>query len=184
MPCVDKAWGTKTIKQLADTAGLEADYFLLMDDERKGYVYKINEFVNNHKSVYGKDYDFYVYTCQDVKTKKNWLLHAYKKLEETNKGVLAFHDRKWNGRLAAFGMVRSAYLKPFFEDCYKMHYADTELTVKATLDNQLCYTPKAVMYEVDKNGNRTTTPDRPVDKQDRATFNKRQKEIYKVKMFK
>jgi hypothetical protein len=177
MPCIDRTQGTHTIKKLADSAGLEADYFLLMDDERVGYVRKINEFVNN------REYDFYVYTCQDVKTEENWLLEAYKQLEKTKKGVLAFHDNKWNGKLAAFGMVRASYMRPFFEDCYKMHYADTELSVKAKLDNQLTYTPKAIMYEVDKKGNQTTNPDRPVNKKDRETFKKRQKEIYKVKMF-
>lgn len=179
MPCTDRELGTKVMKQLADNAGLEADYFLLMDDERKGYVYKINEFVNNHKAVYGKDYDFYIYTAQDAFGGKNWLKQAYKTMRDTGKGVLAFNDNKWGGKLAAFGMVRASYKKPFFYEGYHSHYADTELSVAATVDNQLCYNPKAIMFEVDYDKKTKT-----VNKRDKELFKKRQKKYYGVELFK
>lgn len=179
MPCIDKELGTKVIQQLADNAGMKADYFLLMDDERIGFTAKINEFVNNHKEVYGKDYDFYVYTAQDAFGGKNWLKEGYEELERTGKGVLAFNDNKWGGRLAAFGMVRASYKKPFFESCYHTHYADTELSVAATVDNQLCYNPKAIMFEVDYDKKK-----KEVNKKDKELFKKRQKKYYGVEMFK
>ena len=178
MPCIDRELGSKVIKQLSDNAGLEADYFLLMDDERVGFTAKINEFVNHHKEVYGKDYDFYVYTAQDAFGGKNWLAEAYSELERTGKGLLAFNDNKWNGKLAAFGMVRASYKKPFFESCYHTHYADTELSVAATVDNQICYNPKAIMFEVDYDKS-----DKKVNKADKALFKKRQKKYTNIKMF-
>lgn len=179
MPCIDKPKGTKTITQLAETAGLEADYFLLMDDEKKGYVFKINEFVNNHKAVFGKDYDFYVYTAQDAFGGKNWLKEAYEELERTGKGVLAFNDNKWDGKLASFGMVRASYKKPFFFAGYHSHYADTELSVAATVAKQLCYNPKAIMFEVDYD-----KKTKMVNKRDKELFKKRQKKYYGVELFK
>jgi hypothetical protein len=172
MPCIDRIQGTHTIKQLSDNAGLEADYFLLMDDDRVGYVRKINEFVNN------KEYDFYVYTAQDAVAGKNWLLEGYKELERSKKGVLAFNDGKWNGQLASFGMVRSSYMRPFFEDCYKSHYADTELSVKARLENKLAYSPKAILRESDEGKSK-----KKVNEDDRKIWHKRQKEIYNVEIF-
>jgi hypothetical protein len=172
MPCIDRTQGTHTIKQLADNAGLEADYFLLMDDERVGYVRKINEFVNN------REYDFYVYTAQDAIAGENWLKIAHETLQRTHKGLLAFNDGKWDGKLASFGMVRASYLRPFFEDCYKSHYADTELSVKAYLDNQLAYNPKAILRESNEGKSK-----KKVSENDRKTFKKRQREIYKVQMF-
>lgn len=178
MPCTDRELGTKVIKQLSDNAGLEADYYLLMDDERKGFIYKINEFVANHKLIYDKDYDFYIYTAQDAFGGKNWLLEGYNELNKTNKGVLAFNDNKWNGKLASFGMVRASYKKPFFYAGYHSHYADTELSVVATLDNQLAYNPKAIMFEVDYD-----KKSKSVNKQDKALFKKRQKKYYGVEMF-
>jgi hypothetical protein len=174
MPCIDRPLGTKVIKQLADNAGIEADYFLLMDDERKGFTAKINEFVMNAP----KQYDFYVYTAQDAFGGKNWLKEGLSELERTGKGLLAFNDNKWGGRLAAFGMVRASWKKPFFESCYHTHYADTELSVAATLDNQLCYNPKAIMFEVDYD-----KKTKSVNLEDKKLFQKRQQEIYGVKLF-
>lgn len=172
MPCIDRVKGTETMKKLADSAGVEADYFLLMDDDRVGYVKKINEFVNN------REYDFYVYTAQDAEPGENWLKIGLDTLQRTHKGVLAFNDGKWDGKLASFGMVRASYLRPFFEDCYKSHYADTELSVKAHLDNQLAYNPKAVLRESNEGKS-----NKNVSEDDRKTFKKRQREIYKVEMF-
>lgn len=174
MPCIDRELGTKVMQQLADNAGLEADYHLLMDDERKGFIYKINEFV----TLYPKEYDFYIYTAQDAFGGKNWLLEAYTTMRDTGKGVLAFNDNKWGGRLAAFGMVRASYKKPFFESCYHTHYADTELSVAATVDGQLCYNPKAIMFEVDYDKKKKS-----VNKRDKELFKKRQKKYYGVNLF-
>jgi hypothetical protein len=174
MPCIDRTLGAKVIKQLADNAGLEADYFLLMDDERVGFTAKINEFVNLNPT----QYDFYIYTAQDAFGGKNWLKEAYTTMRDTGKGVLAFNDNKWNGKLAAFGMVRASYKKPFFESCYHTHYADTELSVAATVDNQLCYNPKAIMFEVDYD-----KKSKSVNKKDKELFKKRQKKYYGVNLF-
>lgn len=175
MPCIDRTQGTKVMQQLADNAGLEADYHLLMDDERKGFIYKINEFVN----LYPKKYDFYIYTAQDAFGGKNWLKEAYTTMRDTGKGVLAFNDNKWKGKMASFGMVRASYLAPFFEPCYHSHYADTELSVKATVEDQLCYNPKAIMFEVDYD-----KKTKKVNKNDKIIFKKRQKKYYGVNLFK
>lgn len=174
MPCTDRNLGTKVMQQLSENAGLEADYHLLMDDDRKGYVYKVNEFV----TLYPQEYDFYIYTAQDAFGGKNWLKEAYTTLRDTGKGVLAFNDNKWGGKLAAFGMVRASYKKPFFFSGYHSHYADTELSVAATVDNQLCYNPKAIMFEVDYD-----KKIKSVNKRDKELFKKRQKKYYGVNLF-
>ena len=174
MPCTDRELGTKVMQQLAANAGLEADYHLLMDDERKGFIFKVNEFVN----LFPTKYDFYIYTAQDAFGGKNWLKEAYSTMKVTGKGVLAFNDNKWGGKLAAFGMVRASYKAPFFYEGYHSHYADTELSVAATLENQLCYNPKAIMFEVDYD-----KKTKSVNKQDKELFKKRQKKYYGVEMF-
>lgn len=148
MPCIDKELGTKTMEQLKERAGIEADFMLLMDNKRTGYVATVNDFVTK------TNYKYYVYVAQDAYAGKNWLKIAYKELEKTGKGLFAFNDGKWNGKLASFGMVRSSYLKPFFFkgiNGYKANYADTELTVKAKEENQLVYNPESVLIEVDYN---------------------------------
>jgi hypothetical protein len=175
MPCTDRTLGTKVMQQLSENAGLEADYHLLMDDEKKGFIYKVNEFV----TLFPEEYDFYIYTAQDAFGGKNWLKEAYTTMRDTGKGVLAFNDNKWNGKLAAFGMVRASYKKPFFYEGYHSHYADTELSVAATVDNQLCYNPKAIMFEVDYD-----KKTKQLNKQDKALFKKRQKKYYGVELFK
>jgi hypothetical protein len=105
-----------------------------------------------------------VYTAEDAFPGMNWLKFAYEALETTGKSLLAFNDGKWFGRLAAFGMVRSAWAKTnyasgnlFFEG-YKSHYADNELTDKANTAQQLCFTPNALLIEVDyQKGRRWTS---------------------------
>jgi len=68
--------------------------------------------------------------------------------------LLAFHDGKWDGQLAAFGMVRADwargnYAGDLFHPGYRSHYADAELTVLAMAAEALRFDPAAMLVEVD-----------------------------------
>jgi GT2 family glycosyltransferase len=129
-----------------------------LDNDRKGFIATANHLFKE------SNYKYVVYTAEDAFPGMNWLKFAHEALETTSKSLLAFNDGKWFGRLAAFGMVRSAWAKTnyasgnlFFEG-YKSHYADNELTDKANTAQQLCYTPNALLIEVDyQKGQRWTS---------------------------
>ena len=148
MPSIDREKAQKSMVQLRERSGMsddEVDYMIIMDNKRQGFVSAVNDFVLK------TDYKYYVYTAQDAFGGKDWLKIAFDKLEETGKGLFAFNDGKWAGELAAFGMVRAAWKKPFFYSGYKSHYADTELTIQAEKENQLTTDLKSLLIEVDYN---------------------------------
>jgi hypothetical protein len=159
MPCIDEEMGKKTMAQLKEKAGMEADYVLLMDDKRNGFVAVVNDYVKN------SDYKYYVYVAQDAYSGKNWLKIAYDELENTGKGLFAFNDGKWHGNIASFGMVRAKWKKPFFFEGYHSHFADTELSEIAKKEDQLVYNSSAVLIEIDYNKKEPLKIDKDLFKQ-------------------
>ena len=67
--------------------------------------------MNFSRATKESNYKYVVYTAEDAFPGMNWLKFAHEELETTGKSLLAFNDGKWFGRLAAFGMVRSAWAK-------------------------------------------------------------------------
>jgi len=153
MPSIWKEEGRGEVvcQQLMKRAGINADYFVLYGEKDKddpGFIKKVNDFVNN------TDYKYYVYTAYDAFAGRNWLKIAYNALEESGKGLFAFNDGKWYGRMAAFGMVRKEwasklYGSGIFFDGYHSHYADVEISGIARKTDQLAIDLRSLLVEVD-----------------------------------
>jgi len=166
MPTIDLEMANRTVIQMQVKAGKHADYFVIEDFERNGFVNVVNDAV--HKLT---DYDYYVYVAQDAYAGEWWLKYALDEIIDRDAGLLAFNDGKWNGKLAAFGMVEKNWMKQnykgdmFFKG-YNANYCDVELTLLAMRDNKFSYTPESVLVEVDykKHG---------VNLKDKDLFNKR-----------
>lgn len=165
MPSIDVEKAERTIKQMQRRASFLAEYFILEDKARSGYVATINQGVKNIEA------DYYIYTAEDAYCGLNWLYHAYYELQKTGKNLLAFNDGKNEGKLATFGMISKEYLQKYyggnlFFDKYCSHYGDTELTMMALADNELAYNPHAMMIEVDYNKHK-------VNRLDKILYNQR-----------
>lgn len=154
MPSIDKEASVKSMTDLQKKAGMEADFMVVVDEKRHGFIRTVNDFVKSH------DYKYYVYLAQDAFGGKNWLKIAYDTLERESKSLFAFHDGKWFGKMAAFGMVRSSWKAPFFNECYKSHFCDVELTLQALSDNQLTTNLESLLVEVDYNKHGVNIDDR------------------------
>lgn len=150
MPAIDIPKAQETMKKLIDTAGMNAEYVMLEDTHRQGFVAMANQGFNMYR-----DYEYFVYLAQDAEPEQDWLKIAFDTMRETNAGLLAFNDGKWNGRLASFGMVRKSWVTQFYDgifyEGYKSHYCDTELSVLAQAQGKMIYNPNAVLKENDPN---------------------------------
>ena len=97
---------------------------------------------------------WFCYAAQDAFAGRRWLALAVSALERRNGALLAFNDGKWQGQLAAFGLVRrhwaeQLYNGDLFFPGYRSHYADVELTVLALQQQGLVYEPNSLLVEVD-----------------------------------
>lgn len=160
MPSIDQEKAQKTMNQLIERAGIDATFMIVMDDKRQGFIKAVNNFVEK------TDFKYYVYVAEDSYAGKDWLKIAYETLETTKKGLFAFNDGKWGGMMAAFGMVRKSWKGPFFNELYKSHYADVELSIKAMSEDQFVADLRSILVEVDydKHG---------VNMEDKKNFNLR-----------
>ncbi|WP_035244631.1 glycosyltransferase [Desulfonatronovibrio hydrogenovorans] len=148
MPCIDTQQGLKTADILQRRAGMPCKIIIANDTLRLGFIKTANEVFKRLKAKY------VVYLAQDAFPGRDWLVLAYQTLEKTGKGLLAFNDGKWKGRIASFGMVRvqwvhSLYGGDLFYNEYKSHGADNELTVIARATNEHVYNPHCSLIEVD-----------------------------------
>lgn len=170
MPTTDKVMAQRALDRMQMKAGTLAEYFLIEDFERNGFIATMNDAVHN------LDYDYYVYTAQDAYAGEWWLKYALDEMMDKEAGLLAFNDGKWNGNLAAFGMVEKNWMKTnykgdMFSKYYKSHYADVELTLLAMRDGKFAYNPEAVLVEVDYNKH-------GVNEKDRELFNTRKTQLF------
>ncbi|MBU3748639.1 MAG: hypothetical protein FGM36_15310, partial [Burkholderiaceae bacterium] len=60
MPTINVEMATRAIEQMKSRAGKVADYFMIEDYERNGFINVVNDFVHKFK------YDYYVYVAQDA----------------------------------------------------------------------------------------------------------------------
>lgn len=175
MPHVDWQSANKTAKLLKERSGIttEADveYLIVEDTERSGFITTVNHFFNKEHG------DYYVYLAQDVFPGLNWLKIAYDTIKREKKGLLGFNAGRWHDRLASFGMVSRKFLEEIykdklFNDEYKSHFADVELTLIAKEMNQFVYESKAVLFELDER------MIKPANEEDLKVFNKRRHEHF------
>lgn len=148
VPSIDTEKAKATSHLLVRRAGMPVTVVIAEDTSRQGYVATLNAVADRMRVKY------IVYAAEDAFAGLNWLKTAYDRLEGTGKALLAFNCGKWRGRIAAFGMVRSSWVKslyggPVFYPKYKRHKADNELTVIARVQRQYVYEPDAVLVEID-----------------------------------
>lgn len=148
MPCTDVSLAKKKAELLHKRAGIKCSIITVNDTSQMGFIDVVNSTASRLKVKY------IVYLAQDAFPGIDWLKIAYQTLEERGKGLLAFNDGKWKGRIASFGMVRMNWVENFYDGNvfypgYKAHKADNELTLIARLQNQFEYNPNSVLVEID-----------------------------------
>jgi hypothetical protein len=148
MPTTDTEQAKKAAEIMRIRAGADCDIAIVEDDKRIGFISVVNTLAQT------QPHDVIVYTAQDALVGNNWLKHALMKMMITDAGLVGFHDGKWQGKLASFGMVQRSWFKNIyngevFHPGYHAHYADTELTQIAKEQGRYAYAEKAVMIEVD-----------------------------------
>lgn len=149
MPSTKLDQSTNTARLLYRRAGVECKIIIVIDTLKQGFIKTVNDVVDRVECKY------VVYLAQDAFPGRNWLAFAKKSLDDTNKGLLAFNDGKWSGRIASFGMVRlewalSLYGKGIFYSGYHSHAADNELTVIARATGMFVYNPDCTLLEIDE----------------------------------
>ena len=170
MPCIDAETGIKTAEILYRRAGMPCTILVVLDTLRQGFIKTLNQTAVRITAKY------IVYLAQDAWPGRGWLKCAYESLEKSGKGLLAFNDGKWQGRIASFGMVRTSWVKSLyggdiFYPGYISHAADNEITVIARVQNMHEYNPDCTLMEYD--------PDKDFggsNSSDRALFKSRFKE--------
>lgn len=169
LACTDTEQAQRAAQIMQARAGHPFEVFLFEDKKRQGFVKSVNQLFQ------GCGHRYVVYAAQDAYPGMHWLRIAFEVMEKSGKSLLAFNDGKWFGRLAAFGMVRSTWVRSHYGSSllwpeYESHYADNELTQIAQRSNELVYSPHAMLIEVDfaKGARWTSNAD------DKALFQKRQ----------
>ncbi|BCA93127.1 O-linked N-acetylglucosamine transferase family protein [Vreelandella aquamarina] len=150
MPCIDKEQGLRTAATLIDRAGMPVKVIVAFDSLQQGFIKTLNLVSKKCKVKY------VIYLAQDAFPGRGWLASAYNALEKSGRGLLAFNDGKWSGRIASFGMVRKSWAYSLYNESilcaeYNSHCADDELTIIARCNNELYYDPEIVLIEVDYN---------------------------------
>ena len=148
MPCIDPERGLHSAERLLARAGVDVRIFVVQDTPRRGFIPTLNA------TAARLDVRYVVYLAEDAFPGRNWLARARERLEDTGKGLLGFNCGKWHGRIAAFGMVRRAWVRGHYGDAilypgYRSHRADNELTVLARAAGSFVYEPRAVLLEED-----------------------------------
>ena len=149
MPSTDADQARQAAQLMCSRAGVvDALLLVVLDAARKGFIHIANQvFAATSSTWFG-------YVAQDAFAGRQWLATGVQTLTLKDKGLLAFNDGKWGGALAAFGLGRRSWFNQnyegqLFHPGYTQHYADTELTVLAMGNGQYCYSPQAVLVEVD-----------------------------------
>ncbi len=149
MPCIETETGQNTAEILLRRAGMTCKILVVLDSLRQGFIKTLNQTAARVSVKY------IVYLAQDAYPGRGWLKCAYDSLENSGKGLLAFNDGKWQGRIASFGMIRSKWVLSLYNNgClfypgYISHAADNELTVIARAQGMHVYNPECTLVEFD-----------------------------------
>ncbi|MFZ1030212.1 MAG: glycosyltransferase, partial [Limnoraphis robusta] len=144
MPCIDTKKAMETADILSRRAGMYCKILVVYDTLRQGFIKTLNDAAARVACRY------IVYLAEDAFPGRNWLRCAYESLEKSGKGLLAFNDGKWSGKIASFGMIRTDWVKSLYNGhvlCphYKSHAADNELTVIARACDMHLYKPECTL---------------------------------------
>jgi hypothetical protein len=166
MPFIDPASAQRSATQLARRAGCRGTLLAVEDAARDGFIAAANAVFRRSRSP------CIAYVAQDAFAGRGWLAQAQAALADGG-ALVALHDGKWHGALAAFGLVDAAWARgnyggDLFLADYHRHFADVELTVLAMADKRLRHDPAAVLIEVD-----WEKEAQHVDPDDRALFRHR-----------
>ena len=133
MPCIDLKMGKRTAQLLAKRAGMTCRILVVNDSLRQGFIRTLNDTAARLRVRY-------VVYRPDAYPGRDWLCNAHDVMEKSGKALLGFNDGTCQGRIAAFGMVRTDWAQglyggSIFYPGYKSHGADKELTVIARATN-------------------------------------------------
>ena len=148
MPCINREAGLRAAKLLRSRAGMEADFVVVVDSRREGFIRTLNVAARRTEAEY------VVYLAEDAFPGEDWLATASSAMRDSGSKLLAFNCGKWHGRVAAFGMVNRSWAYSLYGDQilfegYKSHRADNEITVIARAMKVYVYCPAAVLIEND-----------------------------------
>lgn len=148
MPFINPVFAARSAAQLARRADVTGHLLCIHDVEQKGFIEVANTAFRRSVAPH------FAYVAQDAFAGRGWLAAGLEALGKKGGGLLAFNDGKWNGALAAFGLVERGwaltnYDGDLFHPGYKRHYADVELTIIAMQQKRLRYSPEALLVEVD-----------------------------------
>jgi len=140
----DKELAEIALKSHKEMAGVECEVIILEDKCTIGWVQMHNTAIDMF------DFNYYCYSCADYAPQQDYLKLAIYKLIKEKRGLCAFNDGKWDGRIASVGVVTRKYYKKYglFHSGYKSHGADDEITKKAMDNGEFCYEPRAVLAEI------------------------------------
>ena len=168
LPWLDASMAQTALQTMAWRAGAPAVYLALHDDTGMGPVALLNA------ALAKVDCEMVVYTAQDAFPGRYWLRNALACLHsQPAKGLLAFNDGKWFGQLAAFGLVRRAWLAgrlraqpllPRLSPPLRRHRAHCRRAATRCAGLR----PRPVLVEVDHDKDQRT-----VDAQDRRLYLRR-----------
>jgi hypothetical protein len=148
MPFTDQALAERAAHLAAQRAGVRSLLLAVRDEARQGFIATANQTFSVTQSPW------FGYMAQDAFAGRNWLALAVRAMEAKNAGLLGFNDGKWQGQLAAFGLIertwaQSVYGGTIFHRGYRSHFADTELTLIAREQGRYVYEPNSVLVEAD-----------------------------------
>ena len=147
-------------------AGVQCDVIVKIDTSKIGWVAMHNEEFSKG------GFDYYVYSCADYYPGRNWLKKAMDFMEFNKLSLIGFNDGKWDGNIATVGLVKKEWIKKYYNNLFyegfKSHYADTEITSLARIDEVYGYCSDAVLIEIDYDKELKS-----VNKKDRELFIKR-----------
>ena len=168
MPFIHPPEAKRTAEVLARRSGFDdATLVCILDSKHDGFVSLVNRAFRLSESP------FVVYLAEDAFPGRDWLKIAHAEINQKKAGLLGFNDGKWQGELAAFGLVERAWAKnnyagDLFYPQYQQHYADTELTLLARNDKAYAYNPHSILLEVDWDKDQ-----KPTNAADKALFQTR-----------
>lgn len=176
MPTIKPDLAVKTAKILKTRAGIEANYRVIEDIKKAGYVKTINNELKNINSRY------VVYLTDDIFPSRNWLKNSFNLMIEKGAGLIGYNDGKWEGSLATCGLVDrtwsdSLYNGNLFFPRYFGHYNDTEITLHGFSQHKYFYDPNISLIEVDYDKEA-----KKVHIKDRELFNRRKKSKFDNKI--
>lgn len=172
MPATDLGQAVNAARRMIALAGVGFEMVIVYDNVRQGFVKSLNQAAG---AVGG---EFVAYVAQDALAGKDWLKAAHEKISTDNKSVCAFNDGIFNGGLAQFGLVRTAFTSSHYGEGnvffpgYHTHRADEDLSHLAHVHGQYTYAPNAILLEIEYRMKRSVNP------ADVELYARRKPEIY------